>query len=93
MMYRLPLSGIRVLDLTMGWAGPYASRLLGDLGAEVIKIESARNWDVTRAPQPLGQDAEKGYNRSGHFNHLNRNKLGCALDLSHPHGTIVRTET
>jgi len=86
MMYRLPLSGIRVLDLTMGWAGPYASRLLGDMGAEVIKIESVRNWDVTRAPHPLGRDVEKSYNRSGYFNHLNRNKLGCALDLLHPRG-------
>ena len=86
MMYRLPLSGIRVLDLTMGWAGPYASRLLGDMGAEVIKIESVRNWDVTRAPHPLGRDVEKSYNRSGYFNHLNRNKLGCTLDLSHPRG-------
>jgi crotonobetainyl-CoA:carnitine CoA-transferase CaiB-like acyl-CoA transferase len=85
-MYRLPLSGIRVLDLTMGWAGPYAGRLLGDMGAEVIKIESARNWDVTRSLLPLGRDEEKGYNRSGHFNHLNRNKLGCTLDLSHPQG-------
>jgi len=85
-MYRLPLSGIRVLDLTVAWAGPYASRLLGDMGAEVIKIESARNWDVTRAPHLPGRDVEKGYNRSGYFNHLNRNKLGCTLDLSHPRG-------
>jgi len=85
-MYRLPLSGIRVLDLTTAWAGPYASRLLGDMGAEVIKIESVKDWDVTRSLHPLGQDVEKGYNRSSYFNHLNRNKLGCALDLSHPQG-------
>jgi crotonobetainyl-CoA:carnitine CoA-transferase CaiB-like acyl-CoA transferase len=85
-MYRLPLSGIRVLDLTTGWAGPYAGRLLGDMGAEVIKIESAKDWDITRAPRLPGGDPEKGYNRSGFFNHLNRNKLGCTLDLSHPRG-------
>jgi crotonobetainyl-CoA:carnitine CoA-transferase CaiB-like acyl-CoA transferase len=85
-MYRLPLSGIRVLDLTMGWAGPYASRLLGDMGAEVIKIESAKDWDVTRSLHLPARDADKGHNRSGYFNHLNRNKLGCALDLSHPRG-------
>jgi crotonobetainyl-CoA:carnitine CoA-transferase CaiB-like acyl-CoA transferase len=85
-MYRLPLSGIRILDLTMGWAGPYAGRLLGDMGAEVIKIESVRNWDGTRSPRLPGHDEEKGYNRSTNFNHLNRNKLGCALDLSHPRG-------
>jgi len=85
-MYRLPLSGIRVLDLTMAWAGPYASRLLGDMGAEIIKIESVKDWDVTRAPRPPGGDPVKGHNRSGYFNHLNRNKLGCTLDLSHPRG-------
>jgi crotonobetainyl-CoA:carnitine CoA-transferase CaiB-like acyl-CoA transferase len=85
-MYRLPLSGTRVLDLTTGWAGPYASRLLGDMGAEVIKIESVKDWDVTRSLHRLGREAEKGYNRSGYFNHLNRNKLGCTLDLSHPRG-------
>jgi crotonobetainyl-CoA:carnitine CoA-transferase CaiB-like acyl-CoA transferase len=85
-MYRLPLSGIRVLDLTTGWAGPYAGRLLGDMGAEVIKIESVKDWDVTRSLHRLGRDVEKGYNRSGYFNHLNRNKLGCTLDLSHSRG-------
>ena len=85
-MYRLPLSGIRVLDLTMAWAGPYASRLLGDMGAEVIKIESVKDWDITRAPRLSGGDPVKGHNRSGYFNHLNRNKLGCTLDLSHPRG-------
>jgi len=85
-MYRLPLSGIRVLDVTMAWAGPYASRLLGDMGAEVIKIESVKDWDITRAPHLPGGDPVKGHNRSGYFNHLNRNKLGCTLDLSHPRG-------
>jgi crotonobetainyl-CoA:carnitine CoA-transferase CaiB-like acyl-CoA transferase len=85
-MYRLPLSGIRVLDLTAGWAGPYASRLLGDMGAEVIKIESARDRDIARAPHLPAPDVEKGYNRSSYFNHLNRNKLGCTLDLSHRRG-------
>jgi crotonobetainyl-CoA:carnitine CoA-transferase CaiB-like acyl-CoA transferase len=85
-MYRLPLSGIRVLDLTMAWAGPYATRLLGDMGAEVIKIESQGSWDVMRSLHLLGRDAERGYNKAGIFNHLNRDKLGCALDLSHPRG-------
>jgi crotonobetainyl-CoA:carnitine CoA-transferase CaiB-like acyl-CoA transferase len=85
-MYRLPLSGIRILDLTMAWAGPYASRLLGDMGAEVIKIESAKNWDVIRALHLLGGDTARGYNKSSFFNHTNRNKLGCTLDLSHPRG-------
>src|SRR3990172_4089721 len=88
-MYRLPLSGVRVLDLTMAWAGPYAARLLGDMGAEVIKIESAGNWDLMRALHLLGRDTKRGYNKAGVFNHLNRNKLGCTLDLSHPRGREI----
>jgi crotonobetainyl-CoA:carnitine CoA-transferase CaiB-like acyl-CoA transferase len=85
-MYRLPLSGIRILDLTAGWAGPYAGRLLGDMGAEVIKIESPRAPDATRSLGSPGPDVVRGYNRSVWFNRLNRNKLGCALDLSHRAG-------
>ena len=42
------LAGIRVLDLGMFWAGPYAGKLLGDFGAEVIKIESVRRPDPLR---------------------------------------------
>jgi crotonobetainyl-CoA:carnitine CoA-transferase CaiB-like acyl-CoA transferase len=84
MSYRLPLDGIRILDLTMAWAGPYATRLLADMGAEVVKIESARNWDLLRALHFLGRDTERWYDKSAYFNHLNRNKLGCALDLSTP---------
>ena len=41
---------------------------------------------MTRSPHLPGRDEEKGYNRSANFNHLNRNKLGCTLDLSHPRG-------
>lgn len=83
---RLPLTGVRVLDLTMAWAGPYATRLLADMGAEVIKVESARAWDLLRALHLLGGETERAYNRSAYFNHNNRNKYGCSLDLRLPRG-------
>jgi crotonobetainyl-CoA:carnitine CoA-transferase CaiB-like acyl-CoA transferase len=84
--YRLPLTGVRVLDLTMVWAGPSGTRLLGDLGAEVIKVEAARSWDMLRSLHFLGSEVERGYDRSAFFHHNNRNKLACAIDLSVPKG-------
>jgi crotonobetainyl-CoA:carnitine CoA-transferase CaiB-like acyl-CoA transferase len=86
-----PLSGLRVLDLTRVWAGPIAGRLLGDLGAEVIHIESPWN----RGPMEVADDlaelthlfpdnelGERHWNRNGGFNKLARNKKGLSLDLS-----------
>jgi crotonobetainyl-CoA:carnitine CoA-transferase CaiB-like acyl-CoA transferase len=85
-MYRLPLNGIRVLDLTMAWAGPYATRLLADMGAEVIKIEAVNNWDLLRTFTGQPPDVERVWDKSPYFNHNNRNKYGCSLDLSHQEG-------
>jgi crotonobetainyl-CoA:carnitine CoA-transferase CaiB-like acyl-CoA transferase len=85
-MYRLPLHGIRVLDLTMAWAGPYGTRLLADMGAEVIKIESVNNWDVLRALNGQRPDVERVLDKSPYFNALNRNKFGISLDLGNAKG-------
>jgi crotonobetainyl-CoA:carnitine CoA-transferase CaiB-like acyl-CoA transferase len=85
-MYRLPLDDIRILDLTMAWAGPYGTRLLADMGAEVIKIEAAGNWDVLRALNGQRPDVERVWDKSGYFNAINRNKYGISLDLAKPKG-------
>lgn len=93
MVLPLPLQGIRVLDLGMFWAGPYAGRLLADMGAEVIKVEGPRRPDPVRiVPRGLFPNGERGahpWNRSGMVNERNRNKLGIALDLVHPRGKAL----
>ena len=76
----LPLKGIRVLDFTWMLAGPYATRLLADLGAEVIKVQSRHT--ATGA----------GQNDTGYFASWNRNKLGITLDLSRPEARQLALE-
>lgn len=85
-MGQLPLTGVRVLDLSKVWAGPYATRLLGDMGAEVIKIEAPNSWDLTRSLHLLPSDVERPYNKAGYFMEYNRNKYGCVIDLAKPRG-------
>jgi crotonobetainyl-CoA:carnitine CoA-transferase CaiB-like acyl-CoA transferase len=86
MSARLPLDGIRILDLTMVWAGPSGTRLLADMGAEVIKVESARSWDMLRSLHFLGGATERWWNKAAYFNHNNRNKYACTIDLQTPRG-------
>jgi crotonobetainyl-CoA:carnitine CoA-transferase CaiB-like acyl-CoA transferase len=78
----LPLEGVRVLDLTNVMAGPYCTMVLGDLGAEVVKLESLEG-DSTRhfEPQVNGE--------SYCFAVLNRNKKSIAVDLKSPHGKDI----
>ncbi len=86
----LPLQGIRVLDLTQVVAGPYATQVLADLGAEVIKIESHTRYDQIRGRARLASEpGARGYNRSSNFNTLNRNKLGLCLNLNTASGKAV----
>jgi crotonobetainyl-CoA:carnitine CoA-transferase CaiB-like acyl-CoA transferase len=75
-----PLAGIVVLDLTRVLSGPYATMLLGDLGADVIKIEDPKGGDTTRHSAPY-----KG-GQSHYFAAINRNKRSIALDLTTPRG-------
>jgi crotonobetainyl-CoA:carnitine CoA-transferase CaiB-like acyl-CoA transferase len=78
------LEGIRILDLTQVWAGPYATRFLGDMGADVIHIEGPRFPDAVRGITRASET--RSYNRSSYFNEYNRNKRGLVLDLQHPDG-------
>jgi crotonobetainyl-CoA:carnitine CoA-transferase CaiB-like acyl-CoA transferase len=75
-----PLDGIRVLDLTWVYAGPFATMMLSDLGAEVIKVEGPPFGDWTRLAPPL----KNGH--SGYFYMLNRRKKSIALDLKREDG-------
>jgi crotonobetainyl-CoA:carnitine CoA-transferase CaiB-like acyl-CoA transferase len=74
-----PLDGLLVADFSRVLAGPYASMLLGDLGADVIKVERPDGGDDTRAWGPPWRDAESTY-----YLGLNRNKRSVALDLADP---------
>jgi crotonobetainyl-CoA:carnitine CoA-transferase CaiB-like acyl-CoA transferase len=81
------LAGVRVLDLTHAWAGPFATQLLADYGAEVIKIETCDRPDMLRfSTLPVGDSRPDVYNRGGWFQYLGRNKLSLTLDLKHPQG-------
>ena len=79
-----PLAGLRVVELGDGTAGPYAAKLLGDFGAEVVKVESA-SGDSTRRRGPFADDAPDP-EASGLFHYLNTNKLGIVLDLADAQG-------
>ncbi|MBI4504249.1 MAG: CoA transferase, partial [Chloroflexi bacterium] len=77
------LSGVRVLDLTRFLAGPYGAMMLGDMGAEVIKIEEP-GGDPIRAVGPPFVDGESAYYLS-----INKNKRSVGIDLRKPHGRQV----
>ena len=89
----LPLTGIRVLELSEIWAGPYCGCLLGDMGAEVIKVESIQR--IARGPlnppegaaqYPDAHPSDEPWNRFAIFNATNRNKKGLTLDLKTANG-------
>src|SRR6266849_3316168 len=71
-----PLSGIKILDLTRVVSGPFATLQLGDLGADVVKVEEPRTGDESRGFGPPFVGGESVYYLS-----INRNKRGCAIDL------------
>jgi len=86
-MTKSPFENLRVIDSTYVFAMPYAGGILGDLGAEVIKVEGPGHLDIVRGGQFSGGFPENDpgtdyWNRSASFNLLNRNKKSLTLDLS-----------
>ena len=94
----MALDGVRVLDLSRVWAGPLAARILGDLGADVVRVEAT--W--SRGPKgvtdeqaarshlyPQGKAGARPWNRQGMFNKFNRNKRAVTLQLDTPAGKAV----
>src|SRR3712207_3542253 len=82
------LAGVRVIDLSMWWAGPFCTKLLGDLGAEVLKVESIQVPDGWRGAG-ANQQSARWWETSPSFAGTNRNKLGVTLDLRNPKGTAL----
>ena len=78
------LAGLRVLDLTRVLAGPLCTMTLGDMGAEVVKVEQPGRGDDTRAWGPPFQGAESAY-----FLSVNRNKQSLTLNLKEPRGREI----
>lgn len=82
----LPLSGIKILDFSRILSGPYASMILADLGAEIIKIETLEGGDETRNFPPFKEDM------SHYFIALNRNKKSMTLNLKSTKGLEIAKE-
>ncbi|MBV8772507.1 MAG: CoA transferase [Deltaproteobacteria bacterium] len=78
-----PLSGIRVLDFSWVWQGPFCTLQLSHLGAEVIRIESATKPEINRLIPPFAE-GKAGVNRAGSFNQWNQGKRSILLDLGNP---------
>lgn len=86
------LGHVRVLDLSRILAGPWAAQILGDLGAEVLKVEKPAGGDDTRQwGPPFCPDADGGEGDAAYFTACNRNKRSVAVDFSQPEGAeLVR---
>jgi crotonobetainyl-CoA:carnitine CoA-transferase CaiB-like acyl-CoA transferase len=95
------LDGVRIIDLSQIYAGPYATKLLADMGAEVIRVECAQRSGRGGALPPMkpggafgasfpdGDTGDHSYNRFAYYNEVNRNKLAVTIDLSKPSGVEV----
>jgi len=80
------LDGVRVLDLTWVLAGPYVTKILGEHGADIVKVESAHRQDPTRFAPSMRLRPGASSDESGYFLNFNRNKRSLALNLRTPGG-------
>ena len=87
----MPLSGVRVIELSTHFVGPYASRILADGGADVLKIEPPRGGDPARSEGPFFHD-EPHLEKSGVFLFLNTNKHSMTLDIETVRGQAILKE-
>ncbi|MBB4285361.1 CaiB/BaiF CoA transferase family protein [Roseospira goensis] len=86
-----PLAGVKVLDLSRVLAGPFCTQMLGDLGAEIIKIERPGKGDDTRAWGPPFLTGRDGHptRESAYYLSINRNKRSLAVDITRPEGQAL----
>ena len=83
-----PLDGVKVLDMTRVLAGPFATMILSDLGAEVIKVERPGGGDDTRAWGPPFLEGKEG-RESAYFLSVNRNKQSICVDMKSKKGNQI----
>jgi crotonobetainyl-CoA:carnitine CoA-transferase CaiB-like acyl-CoA transferase len=86
------LQGIKVIDLSRVLAGPWATQLLADLGADVIKVERPGTGDDTRSWGPPWFVAADGAREAAYFTCANRGKRSIAIDIASPAGALLATE-
>lgn len=87
-----PLEGVRIIEFTSAWAGPYATGLLAFLGAEVVKVESLRRPDLTRCIHFITAEKLEHPDRAEVYNSLNLNKKSLQLNLSKPKAVQIARE-
>ena len=89
---RLPLEGVRVVDLTAFWAGPAATHLLAAFGADVVKVESIQRPDGIRYSGGMRKDVDDWWEYGWVFHAMNTNKRSVTLDLGSEEGRRLFTE-
>ncbi len=88
----MALQGIKVVDLTRMAPGPFCTMILGDLGADVIRVEEPGGGRMARERTAIGSNEENQARRSAAFNALNRNKRSVALNLKNPSAQKILRE-